>query len=191
DRANSRRPHDRFFRPRRRRRGAQGRAGMTALWTIDDMAKAMGAEKSGALPNAVPGLSIDSRGLAKGEAFFAIKGDNRDGHDFVAAALKAGAGAAVIVRDQRRKFSTDAPLLIVPDVLGALRDLARAARARVKAKVIAVTGSVGKTHAGEITPLTKLVRPHVAIVTAIEPVHLEYFGSLEKIADAKEEIFSG
>src|SRR6185437_7813461 len=241
DRANSRRSHDRFFRPRRRRRGAQGRVGMTALWTIDDMAKATGAEKSGALPNAVPGLSIDSRGLAKGEAFFAIKGDNRDGHDFVAAALKAGAGVAVIARDQRRQFAADAPLLIVPDVLGALRDLARVARARVGAKVIAVTGSVGKTgtkealrlalspdgethvsaasynnhwgvplslarcpagakyavfeigmnHAGEITPLTQLVRPHVAIVTAIEPVHLEYFGSLEKIADAKAEIFSG
>ena len=46
-------------------------------------------------------------------------------------------------------------------------------------------------HAGEITPLTKLVRPHVAIVTAIEPVHLEYFGSLDKIADAKAEIFLG
>jgi len=46
-------------------------------------------------------------------------------------------------------------------------------------------------HAGEITPLTKLVRPHVAIVTGIEPVHLEYFGSLEKIADAKAEIFVG
>ncbi len=46
-------------------------------------------------------------------------------------------------------------------------------------------------HAGEITPLVKLVRPHVAIVTTIEPVHLEYFGSLEKIADAKAEIFSG
>ena len=50
---------------------------------------------------------------------------------------------------------------------------------------------IGMNHAGEITPLTKLVRPHVAIVTAIEPVHLEYFGSLEKIADAKAEIFSG
>ena len=46
-------------------------------------------------------------------------------------------------------------------------------------------------HAGEITPLTQLVRPHVAIVTTIEPVHLEYFGSLEKIADAKAEIFAG
>jgi len=50
---------------------------------------------------------------------------------------------------------------------------------------------IGMNHAGEITPLVKMVRPHVAIVTAIEPVHLEYFGSLEKIADAKAEIFSG
>ena len=46
-------------------------------------------------------------------------------------------------------------------------------------------------HAGEITPLTQLVRPHVAIVTTIEPVHLEFFGTLEAIADAKAEIFAG
>ena len=214
---------------------------MSALWTIDDMAAAMRAGKSGALPVGVSGLSIDSRSLAKGEAFFAIKGDNRDGHDFVEAALKSGAGLAVVARDQRGRFAADAPLLIVTDVLEALRDLARAARARSHAKVIAVTGSVGKTstkealrlalgadgethasaasynnhwgvplslarcpasvkyavfeigmnHAGEITPLTKLVRPHVAIVTAIAPVHLEYFGSLKKIADAKAEIFDG
>jgi UDP-N-acetylmuramoyl-tripeptide--D-alanyl-D-alanine ligase len=186
-------------------------------------------------------LSIDSRSIAKGEAFFAIKGDNRDGHDFVEAALKAGAGLAVVARDRRMQFAADAPLLIVADVLEALRELGRAARARIDAKVIAVTGSVGKTgtkealklalspdgethvsaasynnhwgvplslarcparvkyavfeigmnHAGEITPLTKLVRPHVAIITAIEPVHLEYFGSLAKIADAKAEIFAG
>ena len=214
---------------------------MSALWTIDDMAAAMRAGKSGALPVGVSGLSIDSRSLAKGEAFFAIKGDNRDGHDFVEAALKSGAGLAVVARDQRGRFAADAPLLIVTDVLEALRDLARAARARSHAKVIAVTGSVGKTstkealrlalgadgethasaasynnhwgvplslarcpasvkyavfeigmnHAGEITPLTKLVRPHVAIVTTIAPVHLEYFGSLKKIADAKAEIFDG
>jgi UDP-N-acetylmuramoyl-tripeptide--D-alanyl-D-alanine ligase len=137
--------------------------------------------------------------------------------------------------------SSAVPLLIIPDVLEGLRDLARAARARLHARVVAVTGSVGKTgtkealrlalsangethasvssynnhwgvplslarclesvkyavfeigmnHAGEITPLTKLVRPQVAIITTIEPVHLEYFGSLEKIADAKAEIFAG
>ena len=212
-----------------------------SLWTLSDMAKAMGAEKSGALPAQVPGLSIDTRGIIKGEAFFAIKGDNRDGHDFVEAALKAGAGLAVIARARRALFAADAPLLIVDDVLEALRDLARAARARSEAQIIAVTGSVGKTstkealllalsadgethasaasynnhwgvplslarlpasakyavfeigmnHAGEITPLTQLVRPHVAIVTSIAPVHLEYFGTLGKIADAKAEIFSG
>ena len=122
-----------------------GKGGMSALWTIDDMAAAMRADKSGALPADVPGLSIDTRSIAKGEAFFAIKGDNRDGHDFVEAALKAGAGLAVVARDKRARFAADAPLLIVADVLEALRDLARAARARSHAKVIAVTGSVGKT----------------------------------------------
>jgi len=201
----------------------------------------MRADRVGALPTDVSGISIDSRGIGKGEAFFAIQGDNRDGHDFVEAALKNGAGLAVVARGKRAQFAADAALLMVDDVLEALRDLARAARARLDAKVIGVTGSVGKTgtkealrlalsadgethasaasynnhwgvplslarcpagakfavfeigmnHAGEITPLAKLVRPHVAIVTAIEPVHLEYFGSLDKIADAKAEIFSG
>src|SRR6202162_5700484 len=113
---------------------------MSALWTIDAMAAAMHAEKSGALPADLPGLSIDSRSMAKGEAFFAIKGDNRDGHDFVETALKAGAGVAVVARDKRAQFAADAPLLVVADVLGALSALARAARARSKAKIIAVTG---------------------------------------------------
>ena len=119
---------------------------MTALWTIDAMATAMGAEKSGALPAGVNGLSIDSRTLERGDAFFAIQGDSRDGHDFVEGALQAGAGVAVVARSQRARFAADAPLLIVDDVLDALRALARAARERIShAKVIAVTGSVGKT----------------------------------------------
>ncbi len=213
---------------------------MTALWSLEDMAKAMRAERASSLPLQITGISIDSRSIGKDEAFFAIHGDARDGHDFVEAALKAGAGLAVIARTQTSRFP-NAPLLIVDDVLEALRGLARAARARTSAKIIAVTGSVGKTgtkealrlalsadgathvsaasynnhwgvplslarcprgakyavfeigmnHAGEITPLTRLVRPHVAIVTTVEPVHLEYFGSLEKIADAKAEIFLG
>ena len=50
---------------------------------------------------------------------------------------------------------------------------------------------IGMNHAGEITPLTRLVRPHVAIVTTVEPVHLEFFASVEAIADAKAEIFLG
>ena len=214
---------------------------LSAPWSVKAMAQAMGAEGVGPLPETVSGLSIDTRTIAGGEAFLAIRGDVRDGHDFVPAALEAKAGLAVVARHKRQDMPPDAPLLVVADVLAGLTDLARAARARTNAKIIAVTGSVGKTgtkealrlalakpgathasiasynnhwgvplsvarmaentkfgvfeigmnHAGEITPLTRLVRPHVAIVTTVEPVHLEYFGSVEAIADAKAEIFLG
>ena len=107
---------------------------MTAqpLWTVDAMAQAMGAERAGALPASIGGISIDSRTIGAGEAFFAIKGDHRDGHDFVPAALKAGAGACRRRRRSAQRIARRyrAPLLIVPDVLDGLRDLARAARAR-------------------------------------------------------------
>jgi len=212
-----------------------------ALWTIDAMASAMSAERQGPLPPSVSGLSIDSRSIAPGEAFFAIHGDRRDGHEFVPAALAAKAALAIVAADRRAQLPSDAPLLAVPDVLASLRDLASAARARIQGKVIGVTGSVGKTgtkealrlalskdgethasvasynnhwgvplslarcpssaryavlemgmnHVGEIAPLSRLARPDVAIVTTIAPVHLEFFGSLAKIADAKAEIFVG
>jgi UDP-N-acetylmuramoyl-tripeptide--D-alanyl-D-alanine ligase len=211
------------------------------LWTIEAMASAMRARRQGVLPDAVHGLSIDSRSIGPGEAFFAIKGDHREGHEFVKATLEAGASLAVVAADKRKQFPGDAPLLIVPAVLEGLRDLAWAARARCNAKVVGITGSVGKTgtkealrlalspegethasvasynnhwgvplslarcpqtakfaifeigmnHPGEIEPLARLVRPHVAIVTTVEPVHLEFFSSLEGIADAKSEIFFG
>jgi UDP-N-acetylmuramoyl-tripeptide--D-alanyl-D-alanine ligase len=220
---------------------------MTApLWTVDAMAAAMGADGAGTLPgtgsgNSIMGISIDSRTVKPGEAFFAIKGDVHDGHDFVAAALGQGAALAVVAQDRRDGCGSDAPLMVVDDVLEALRQLARAARLRSAGKIIAVTGSVGKTstkealalalspsgethasrasfnnhwgvplslarmaataqygvfeigmnHAGEITPLVHMVRPHVAIITAVEPVHLEHFASVEAIADAKAEIFLG
>jgi UDP-N-acetylmuramoyl-tripeptide--D-alanyl-D-alanine ligase len=211
------------------------------LWTSNALAAAMRATINGALPEAVTGLSIDSRTVAPGEAYFAIKGDVHDGHDFVAAALKAGAALAVVEAAQRDRFAADAPLLVVEDVLAGLVDLARAARARLDAQVIAVTGSVGKTstkealrrvlsaqgpahassasfnnhwgvplslarcpatvrfaifeigmnHAGEIEPLVGMVRPHIAVITTVEPVHLEFFAGIEAIADAKAEIFTG
>jgi len=211
-----------------------------ALWTVDAMAEAMGAERQGALPSSISGISIDSRTIAPGEVFFALS-DRRDGHEFVAAALAAGAGLAVVAAERRASFPNDAPLLVVPEVLAGLRSLTAAARARTRARVIGVTGSVGKTgtkealrlalskdgethasvasynnhwgvplslarcpasaryavlemgmnHAGEIAPLSRLARPHVALITTIAPVHLEFFGSLTKIADAKAEIFLG
>ena len=73
------------------------------LWTVDAMVNAMKAERAGALPREVPGLSIDTRTVKPGEAFFAIQGENRDGHDFVPAALKAGAGLAAAARAGRAR----------------------------------------------------------------------------------------
>jgi UDP-N-acetylmuramoyl-tripeptide--D-alanyl-D-alanine ligase len=211
------------------------------LWSIAAMAEAMGAERVGPLPEGITGISIDSRTIAPGEAYFAIKGDVHDGHAFVEAALNNGGGVAVVAQSHRAGFSDGRPLLVVPDVLAGLVDLAKASRTRSQAKIIAVTGSVGKTstkealrtalqgqgethasaasfnnhwgvplslarcpasarfaifeigmnHAGEIEPLVKLVRPHVAIVTTVEPVHLEFFSGIGAIADAKAEIFTG
>ncbi|MET0867989.1 MAG: UDP-N-acetylmuramoylalanyl-D-glutamyl-2,6-diaminopimelate--D-alanyl-D-alanine ligase [Pseudorhodoplanes sp.] len=214
---------------------------MSALWMVDTMAAAMNADVQGRLPSSVNGISIDSRSLQPGDAFFAIAGDSRDGHEFVEAALKNGAGLAVVAKAKRKMFSADAPLLAVEDVLEGLRDLGRAARERLKGKVIAVTGSVGKTstkealhlvlsrtglthasaasynnhwgvplslsrcpadarfavfelgmnHPGEIGPLSRMVEPDIAIITTVAPVHLEYFKSVDEIADAKAEIFEG
>ena len=208
------------------------------IWSARDAAKATGGALGGNWE--ASGISIDTRTLAPGDLFAAIKGPNHDGHDHVAQALANGAAAAMV----ERRFKGDVPtdvLLTVADTVQGLRDLAAAARARSNAKICAVTGSVGKTgtkemlaaalaaqgkvtstagnlnnhyglplslarmpedsdygvyemgmnHAGEISPLSKLARPHVAIITTVAPVHIEYFGSVEAIADAKAEVFDG
>jgi UDP-N-acetylmuramoyl-tripeptide--D-alanyl-D-alanine ligase len=120
-----------------------------ALWTSTAMMEAMRAARRGALPDDITGISIDSRTVTPGEAYFAIKGDVHDGHDFVEAALNNGASLAVVAKGHADKFPADARLLIVDDVLAGLVDLAKASRARLGAKVIAVTGSVGKTSTKE------------------------------------------
>lgn len=211
------------------------------LWTFDDLARAAWGTTERQTGAPITGLSIDTRTLAPGDLFVALK-DRRDGHDFVTDAFKSGAAAA-LVSDAYEAQGGDGPLVRVPDVLKALENVGRAARARLapEARVIAVTGSAGKTgtkdmlraalarigpthgadksfnnhwgvpltlarmpadtqfgvfeigmnHAGEITPLTDMVRPHVAIVTTVEPVHLAAFESVEAIAEAKAEIFFG
>jgi UDP-N-acetylmuramoyl-tripeptide--D-alanyl-D-alanine ligase len=212
-----------------------------SLWTFDDLVRATGARPERPTGNPVLGLSIDTRTLRPGDLFVALK-DQRDGHDFVAKAFEAGAAAALVSATYAASPG-DGPLLRVPDTLRALEDIARVARARLarEARVIAVTGSAGKTgtkemlraalsrvgpthaadksfnnhwgvpltlarmpantrfgvfeigmnHAGEITPLTRMVRPHVAIVTTVEPVHLAQFPGIDAIAEAKAEIFAG
>ena len=218
---------------------------MTDLWTPQALEAATGGRLVGAA-RPIGGASIDTRTLQPGDLFFAIRGEARDGHDFVAAALERGAGAAVVGAARAEEFSHSGPVLAVPGegpdpVLDAMRAIGRAARARTDAQVVAVTGSVGKTgtkealrhvlagqgpthasvasynnhwgvpltlaripaetrygvfeigmnHAREILPLTAEVRPDVALITTVEPVHIEHFPSLAAIADAKGEIFSG
>ena len=213
------------------------------LWTVEAMAAAMGAR---ALRDRCrcPFRAFRSTParIAAGEAFFAIKGDNRDGHEFVAAALAAGAGLAVVAADQRDRFPDGraaagrCPTCSTACAISRARRAparrrrsspspARSARpaprrrcgwrSRADGETHASVASynnhwgvplslarcpetaryavfeIGMNHAGEIEPLTRLVRPHVAIITTVEPVHLEFFGSVEAIADAKAEIFLG
>jgi UDP-N-acetylmuramoyl-tripeptide--D-alanyl-D-alanine ligase len=211
------------------------------LWTLDDFAKGCGGRVVGTPVERIEGISIDSRTIGAGDAFFAIKGEARDGHDFVEAALKYDAAVCVIAEDRLAEMPANGRYVVVDDVLAALVRLGQAARARSKAKIVAVTGSVGKTstkealrhvlseqgkthasvasynnhwgvpltlarmpadcaHAifeigmsapGEITPLVAMVRPHVAVVTTVAPVHLAQFRDVDQIAEAKAEIFSG
>jgi len=209
------------------------------LWSAAEAAEATSGSLSGRTWTAL-GVSIDSRSIRPGDLFVALVGPLHDGHDHVAAALEAGAAAAIVSR-RPEGVVEDAPLLLVADTTAALTALARAARARSNARIAAITGSVGKTgtkemlglalaelgpthttagnlnnhygvplslarmprdaafavfelgmnHPGELTPLSALVRPHVAIITSVEAVHLEFFASTEEIADAKAEILSG
>jgi UDP-N-acetylmuramoyl-tripeptide--D-alanyl-D-alanine ligase len=116
------------------------------LWTAADAVAATGGKTTGDWQ--AGGVSIDTRTIRPGDLFVALKAA-RDGHDFVAQALAKGAAAALVTH-RPDDVAADAPLLIVPDVLRALEDLGRAARARTKARVIAVTGSVGKTSTKEM-----------------------------------------
>jgi UDP-N-acetylmuramoyl-tripeptide--D-alanyl-D-alanine ligase len=211
---------------------------MTALWASKEAAAATGG--ACALAWIAEGVSIDSRTVAPGDLFVALRGPSHDAHAFVAGALARGAAAAMVER-RPDSVAADAPLLVVADTQAGLEALGRAGRARARARIVAVTGSVGKTgtkealrhvlaaqaptfasaashnnhwgvplslarlppdaafavlelgmnHAGEIAHLTRLARPHVALVTTVEPAHLEYFASLAGIADAKGEIFEG
>ncbi len=100
-------------------------------------------------PFAADGVSIDTRTVAAGDLFIALHGENRDGHEFVAAALSRGAAGALVDRDPP-DLPPDAPLLRVADTLGGLTAIGAAARARFTGRLVAVTGSVGKTTTKEM-----------------------------------------
>lgn len=181
---------------------------------------------------------IDSRKTTKNGLFVAIKGENNDGHDFINQAANNGCKVALI---QQPIADTQIKTILVKDSFIALYKLAEFSRKRSKAKIIALTGSVGKTgtkdmlemvfktqgktfatlgnlnnhiglpltlcnfprdcdfgifemgmnHAGEIEPLSRLAKPHLALITNVGPVHIEFFENEQGIAAAKSEIFAG
>jgi len=120
------------------------------LWTADAAAQATGGRTNSAWT--VSGVSIDSRSVGKGDLFVALRGPNFDGHKFVAGALKQGAGAA-LVDHVPEGVEAGAPLLIVENTEKALAALGAASRQRSDAKIIGVTGSVGKTGVKEVLRL--------------------------------------
>lgn len=205
------------------------------LWHGEELLAASGAREGKAF--AANGVSIDTRSLAPGDLFVALTGEARDGHDFVAEALAKGAAGVMISRpvEGAKNF------LLVEDTLAGLTRLGEFARGRGSARVVAVTGSVGKTttkemlrralggfgvvhaadasfnnhigvpltlarmrrdapfavlelgmnHPGEIAPLARLARPHVAVITTVERAHIGLMGSLEAIAAEKATIYLG
>jgi UDP-N-acetylmuramoyl-tripeptide--D-alanyl-D-alanine ligase len=184
-------------------------------------------------------VSTDTRSLKPGALYFALTGENFDGHNFIEKAQQAGAVAAVVSAANADNFSL--PRIQVSDTRKALGRLAAAWRQDFRGAVIGVTGSNGKTtvkemiaailakqgdvlatqgnfnndiglpltllsmdltekfaviemganHHGEIAGLTKITRPDVAIITNAGPAHLEGFGSIKGVAEAKGEIYSG
>ena len=209
---------------------------MTALWTSAAIAEATNGTASADF--SVSGVAFDSREIGPGDLFIALKGEHSDGHLHVEQAFGSGAAGALVSQP------VVGPHILVSDTAKALDALAIASRARTDARIIGVTGSVGKTgtkealyaaldrcsfgkahrsvksynnhvgvplslsrmpqdsrygifemgmnHAHELSALTRLVRPHAAIITAIAPAHIGNFTNGEAgIADAKAEIFEG
>jgi UDP-N-acetylmuramoyl-tripeptide--D-alanyl-D-alanine ligase len=206
-----------------------------SLWTSAAIAAATGGRASAMFE--ASGVAFDSREVGPGDLFIALKGEATDGHHFLDQAFTQGAAAAIVSQPSAH------PHILVADTTAALNALGVASRQRTTAKIVGVTGSVGKTgtkealsaalarakrgevhksvksynnhtgvplslarmptdsafgvfemgmnHAGELAALTQMVRPDVALVTAVAPAHIEFFASVEAIADAKGEVFQG
>ncbi|MEM7546561.1 MAG: UDP-N-acetylmuramoyl-tripeptide--D-alanyl-D-alanine ligase [Pseudomonadota bacterium] len=116
------------------------------LWTSAEAEAATGGRAT--MPFDVSGISIDSRDIAQGDLFVALS-DVRDGHEFVAAAIRGGAVAALVTH-RPDTVADEFPLLIVDDTLKALESMGQTARERITGKVVGVTGSVGKTGVKEM-----------------------------------------
>lgn len=213
---------------------------MSGLWTAAQIAEATGGTAHGDFT--ISGVAFDSREVGPGDLFIAMRGEQADGHAYIAKALANGA-AGVISEQPLLESLSDAPHVLVKDSFAALNAMGHAARSRTAATIIGVTGSAGKTgtkealylslsrapagtahrsvksynnhvgvplslarmdpavdygvfemgmnHAAELSDLTQIVRPHIAIITTVGPAHIENFDDESGIAHAKAEIFEG
>lgn len=204
--------------------------------TLGQLATILAGELQGA-DVTIDAVSTDTRALTPGCLFVALKGEHFDGHDFSDKAREGGAGALLV----SRRLDCALPQVVVQDCRRALGEMAAWVRRQVSARVVALTGSCGKTsvkemayailsqcgntlhtagnlnndigvpltllrlsnahqfavielganRSGEIAWTAGLTRPEAALVTNLAPAHLEGFGSLAGVAQAKGEIFSG
>ncbi len=126
---------------------------MANLWTINAIVEAVSGnligQDTGVDPDSstisVTGVSIDSRTLESGDLFVALKGEHADGHDYLAKAFDNGAEAALVTDIRAGEIPADKSCIKVEDTLQALEQLGEASRARTPARVVAITGSAGKT----------------------------------------------
>jgi UDP-N-acetylmuramoyl-tripeptide--D-alanyl-D-alanine ligase len=221
---------------------------LAPLWTIADLQQILQAEilptvlAQELVSSAVTGVSIDTRSLQAGDLYISLVGEVHDGHKFAAKAIELGAAACLNHHAVDGGLPAGAIELRVANTEAALVQLAQAARDRAQAKLVAITGSSGKSttkeimtsviagqsrveatagnlnnhiglplslarlhpdtpygvfelgmnHAGEIANLTRVLKPHVAIITTIGTAHIEFFTDGQQgIARAKAEIFEG
>jgi UDP-N-acetylmuramoyl-tripeptide--D-alanyl-D-alanine ligase len=204
-----------------------------------EISQAIGAIRQPAHDEIVPvGYSIDSRTIRPGECFIAIRGRNFDGHQFISEALSKGASLLIANTNTGNHWPSHSPILIVENTLLALQRLATHVRAKWGKRLVAITGSTGKTTTkditsfilasrfrvfktpgnfnneyglplsllrlqefdeiavielgmsapGEIARLSRIAGPNIGVVTNVKPVHLEFFKSIQGIAEAKREL---
>jgi UDP-N-acetylmuramoyl-tripeptide--D-alanyl-D-alanine ligase len=214
------------------------------LWTKNELIEALSGEllEHKLLDNLeIDEVVIDSRKTPKSGLFLALKGEKNDAHNFLEQAVANGCKALLVQDKSALEKVKNSDFLLVRNSFDALYKLAEFSRKRSAAKIIAITGSVGKTstkemlklafaaygktfatygnlnnhiglplslcnfekncafgifemgmnHLNEIEPLSRLARPHLAIITNVGPVHIEFFKDEEEIALAKSEIFAG
>jgi UDP-N-acetylmuramoyl-tripeptide--D-alanyl-D-alanine ligase len=186
-------------------------------------------------PTGLTGVSTDTRDIKSGNLYVALRGPRFDGHHFIPQAFSLGAAAALAQGERAAAYAALGPILCVNDPLRALGAMAQGYRAALRAQIVAVTGSVGKTtvkemiadvlatraptartrgnwnndiglplsllameptqvfgvfelgmnHPGELAPLCDILKPSRGVVTNVGPVHIEFFGHVEDIANEK------